>query len=83
VNRSKEQSRGFFPEPPRKDLKLGMSDRVLPQRSDRDRKPGAIPAHFGAAIALTDKERLRESEQRFRAAIDAVEGILWTNNAAR
>ena len=31
---------------------------------------------------MTDKERLRESEQRFRAAIDAVEGILWTNNAA-
>lgn len=32
--------------------------------------------------ARRDKERLRESEQRFRAAIDAVEGILWTNNAA-
>ena len=59
-----------------------MSDIVLPQRSDRDREPGTIPAHSGAAIALTDKERLRESEQRFRAAIDAVEGILWTNNAA-
>ncbi len=32
--------------------------------------------------ARRDKQRLRESEQRFRAAIDAVEGILWTNNAA-
>ncbi len=26
--------------------------------------------------------RLRESEQRFRAAVSAVHGILWTNNAA-
>ena len=42
----------------------------------------AIPAHSETAIAMNDKERLRESEQRFRAAIDAVEGILWTNNAA-
>ena len=32
--------------------------------------------------ARRNKERVRESEQRFRAAIDAVEGILWTNNAA-
>ena len=29
-----------------------------------------------------DNERLRESEQRFRAAVEAIEGILWTNNAA-
>ncbi len=29
-----------------------------------------------------DARRLRDSEQRFRAAIDAVEGILWTNDAA-
>jgi PAS domain S-box-containing protein len=34
------------------------------------------------SAARRDKERLRESEQRFRAAVDAVEGILWTNNAA-
>ncbi len=34
------------------------------------------------AAARRDKVRLRESEQRFRAAIDAVQGILWTNNAA-
>jgi PAS domain S-box-containing protein len=26
-------------------------------------------------------EALRESEQRFRAAVDAVQGVLWTNNA--
>ena len=29
-----------------------------------------------------DKERLRQSEQRFRAAVEAMDGILWTNNAA-
>jgi PAS domain S-box-containing protein len=28
------------------------------------------------------RERLFESEQRFRAAVDAVQGILWTNNPA-
>ena len=33
----------------------------------------------GSACA---EEKLRESEQRFRAAVDAVQGILWTNNAA-
>ena len=27
-------------------------------------------------------ERLRASEQRFKAAISAIEGVLWTNNAA-
>ena len=28
------------------------------------------------------RERLRESEERFRAAMDAVQGVLWTNSAA-
>jgi len=61
---------------------LGTSDIALNQRPDRERELDAIPAHSETAIAMNDKERLRESEQRFRAAIDAVEGILWTNNAA-
>ncbi len=26
-------------------------------------------------------ERLQQSEQRFRAAVDAIQGVLWTNNA--
>ena len=59
---------------------MGTSDIALTQRADRERELDA--AQSGAVIAITDKERLRESEQRFRAAIDAVEGILWTNNAA-
>ena len=61
---------------------MGTSDIALNQRPDRERELDAIPAHSETVIAMTDKERLRESEQRFRAAIDAVEGILWTNNAA-
>ena len=31
---------------------------------------------------MIGKERLRQSEQRFRAAVEAMDGILWTNNAA-
>ena len=61
---------------------MGTSDIALNQRPDRERELDAIRAHSETAIAMNDKERLRESEQRFRAAIDAVEGILWTNNAA-
>ena len=55
---------------------------MLAPRTDCERDQKAILGQSEAAIAITDKERLRESEQRFRAAIDAVEGILWTNNAA-
>ena len=61
---------------------MGTSDVAPTQRPDREREPDSILVHSGAAIAITDKERLRESEQRFCAAIEAVEGILWTNNAA-
>jgi PAS domain S-box-containing protein len=28
------------------------------------------------------QEKIRENESRFQAAVDALEGILWTNNAA-
>ena len=62
-------------------MKLGTSDIALTRRPDREGELDAI-LEPGGAISITDKERLRESEQRFRAAIDAVEGILWTNNAA-
>jgi len=43
---------------------------------------GMLVVALDGTAAKRDKERLRESEQRFSAAIDAVEGILWTNNAA-
>jgi PAS domain S-box-containing protein len=63
-------------------LNLEWSDVTLAQHPDRERRPEAIPAQSGAAIARMDKERLRQSEQRFRAAVEAMDGILWTNNAA-
>jgi PAS domain S-box-containing protein len=63
-------------------LKLATGDIALAPRPDHEGELGAILAQSGAAIAITDKECLRESEQRFRAAIEAVGGILWTNNAA-
>jgi PAS domain S-box-containing protein len=46
---------------------------------------GRIREWFGAASDVTARKRteeaLRESEARFRAAVQAVSGILWTNNA--
>ena len=46
---------------------------------------GQIREWFGAASDVTERKRteaaLRESEARFRAAVQAVSGILWTNNA--
>ena len=32
-------------------------------------------------VVMTDMPSQRQSEQRFRAAIDAVQGVLWTNTA--
>ncbi|MBC7507011.1 MAG: PAS domain-containing protein [Sandarakinorhabdus sp.] len=47
---------------------------------------GSISGIFLQAIDVTERmrsdEMLCQSEERFRSAIDAVEGILWTNNAA-
>jgi PAS domain S-box-containing protein len=46
---------------------------------------GQIREWFGSASDVTVRKRteeaLRESEGRFRAAVQAVSGILWTNNA--
>ena len=46
---------------------------------------GAAVRMIGAMLDLTERRRgeslLRESNERFRAAVDAVEGILWTNDA--
>lgn len=48
----------------------------------------AAKAEEGLAVWLIDvtdqmqtEARLRESEQRFRAAVEALQGILWTNDA--
>ena len=46
---------------------------------------GSISGIFLQANDVTERMRsdelLRQSKERFRSAIDAVEGILWTNNA--
>ena len=56
----------------KKTLRLRTSV-IVPVQPDRE----------GDAItAQRNEEPLRQSEQRFRAAVDAVEGVLWTNNAA-
>ena len=56
--------------------------RALPVRDEQ----GQIVKWFGAATDIDDlrstREALRMGEARFRAAVQAVSGILWTNNAA-
>jgi PAS domain S-box-containing protein len=47
---------------------------------------GEYLGYVGSVIDIDERraaeDRLRLSEQRFRAAVDAVQGVLWTNDAA-
>ena len=43
---------------------------------------GVVLVFRDATTKRADERALQESEQRFRGAVDAVEGILWTNSAA-
>ncbi len=65
----------------RKDGKI----RWLQARSRSVYKDGALKYLTGVNIDITDQktaeEKIRESEQRFVAAVKAVQGILWTNSA--
>jgi PAS domain S-box-containing protein len=58
-------------------------DIVLQPVADAEGRIGAI---FLQAIDATEAhaatEALRASEERFRAAVEAVKGVIWTNNAA-
>ena len=56
---------------------------------DRSFRNVAVKTGEGLTVTVVDiterlghEQRLRDSEQKFRAAVDAVQGILWTNDAA-
>ncbi len=57
-------------------------DAASPRFGDR----GEYMGYVGSVIDIDERreaeDRLRLSEQRFRAAVDAVQGVLWTNDAA-
>ena len=42
---------------------------------------GAVCTFVDISNRLKSQSTLRDSEERFRAAVDAVDGIVWTNNA--
>ena len=52
--------------------------------TDTDSPNGQAGTTDAVDAAENDLERLRlqQSEQRFRAAVEAIEGVLWTNNAS-
>lgn len=54
--------------------------------SPRFGEAGVYLGYVGSVIDIDERreaeDRLRLSEQRFRAAVDAVQGLLWTNDAA-
>ncbi len=59
---------------------------VINAGTPRFGEDGTFLGHVGSIIDISERRQmevaLADSEHRFRAAIDAVQGILWTNNAA-
>jgi PAS domain S-box-containing protein len=77
-------------EPFRVEYRLRQSDGrcrwVLDAASPRFGNSGEYLGYVGSVIDIDERreaeDRLRLSEQRFRAAVEAVQGVLWTNDAA-
>nr|WP_279379654.1 PAS domain S-box protein [Polymorphobacter fuscus] len=74
----------------RLEFRLRMADGryrwVLNAASPRFAESGAYLGFVGSIIDIDDRreaeQRTQVSESRFRAAIGAIQGVLWTNNAA-
>jgi PAS domain S-box-containing protein len=54
---------------------------ATPRFSDTGEWLGYVGSVIDIDARREDEDRLRQSESRFRAAVDAVQGVLWTNNA--
>ncbi|MDP8920669.1 MAG: PAS domain S-box protein, partial [Pseudomonadota bacterium] len=86
----------FYPESLRAVEQVTTLGEAIPYEKQYFRKDGSrwwglfAPRKVGDEVVefvldVSDRKRtedeLRESEARFRAAVDAVQGVLWTNNA--
>jgi two-component system CheB/CheR fusion protein len=56
--------------------------RIRPYRTVENVIEGVVLTFVDISARHAADESLRQSEARFRGAVDAVEGIVWTNNAA-
>ena len=56
-------------------------DAASPRFGDAGEWLGYVGSVIDIDARKEAEDRLRQSEARFRAAVDAVEGVLWTNNA--
>jgi PAS domain S-box-containing protein len=56
-------------------------DAASPRFGDAGQWLGYVGSVIDIDARREAEDRLRQSEARFRAAVDAVQGVLWTNNA--
>ena len=55
--------------------------RILPYRTDDDRIAGVVLTFLDITARKDSENALLASTARFRAAVEAVNGLIWTNNA--